>query len=154
ELDVSVTVANNVVGSGSGAEVTLEAAPSAHLQLVGASKQKLKIAEMHEASTQFKVRIKPVLGAATLTFMPSYGEHHSKLAAEMSVRPATPYMSTFAAGHLKSGNITVPVARSLHPEFRTLTVGISHLPLGLTHGLVGYLQKFPYGCTEQIVSQA
>jgi uncharacterized protein YfaS (alpha-2-macroglobulin family) len=31
--------------------------------------------------------------------------------------------------------------------------GISVLPLGLAHGLVTYLDTYPYGCTEQLVSQ-
>ena len=65
-----------------------------------------------------------------------------------------PYLATFQAGHLRDKQVTVPVARHLYGEFRQVEAGISHLPLGLTHGLRGYLEKFPHGCTEQIVSQA
>src|SRR3990172_4231840 len=42
----------------------------------------------------------------------------------------------------------------MHPEFRTLDASASPIPLVLAHGLVAYLEKFPYLCTEQLVSQA
>jgi len=78
----------------------------------------------------------------------------ARIRSELSVRPAVPYTVSFQAGHLKDGEQTVPVTRSLYSQFRSLRAGLSHLPLGLTHGLVGYLEKFPHGCTEQITSQA
>jgi uncharacterized protein YfaS (alpha-2-macroglobulin family) len=63
-------------------------------------------------------------------------------------------MTTFTAGHMRDGEAKVPVTRQMYSEYRTLEAGISYLPLGLAHGLVGYLEKFPHGCTEQVVSQA
>src|SRR5205823_6202942 len=45
------------------------------------------------------------------------------------------------------------VDRDLFPELRTVRAGMSVLPLGLARGLVAYLEKYPYGCTEQLVSQ-
>jgi len=155
EFEVSVSVANNVVGSGAKADVNLKLAVSKHLEILGPSDVKLTIAELREASTIFKVRAKAFLGSGNLTFTASLGDKHGKLSTDLSVRPPSPYLSTFAAGHLKGGaNTTVAVTRNMYPEYRTLQAGISHLPLGLTHGLVGYLEKFPHGCTEQIVSQA
>ena len=40
------------------------------------------------------------------------------------------------------------------PRSLTRSAGISHLPLIMGQGLVAYLAKNPYGCTEQLVSQA
>jgi alpha-2-macroglobulin len=153
EFDVPVTVANNVVGSGKDADVNVELQVSRHLEVVGGARQKVKVAEMRESSVTFKVRAKSVLGSGTLTFVATLGDKKGKLSTDLSVRPATPYLSTFSAGHLKDTTVSVPVTRNMHPEFRTLNAGISHLPLGLSHGLVGYLEKFPHGCTEQITSQ-
>src|SRR5262249_7410071 len=153
-FDVSVTVANNVAGSGKGADVQLALNTSNHLEVVGATQQKLKIAEMREASATFKVRVKPVLGSANLTFVATLGDKKGHLGTDLSVRPASPYLSAFAAGHIRDASASVGVTRKMCPEFRTLNAGISHLPLGLTHGLVGFLEKFPHGCTEQITSQA
>ncbi len=154
EFEVSVSVANNVVGSGQKPDVNLELVVSKHLEVIGSSKQKLTIAEMREGSASFKVRAKPMLGSATITLTASLGDKHGKLSTDLSVRPPAAYLSTFSGGHVKGSSATVPITRNLYPEYRTLQAGISHLPLGLTHGLAGYLEKFPHGCTEQITSQA
>src|SRR6185369_8870760 len=101
-----------------------------------------------------KLRARAPVGPATLSFTASMGAAHARLAAELSVRPAAPYLTTFQAGRIHDKAVTVPVARHLYGELRQVGAGLSHLPLGLTHGLRGYLEKFPHGCTEQVVSQA
>src|SRR6185295_9916716 len=94
------------------------------------------------------------LGSASLTFHASMNGKSARLATDLSVRPAAAYITTFSAGHLRDGKVEVPVTRAMYTEHRTLEAGISYLPLGLAHGLVGYLEKFPHGCTEQVTSQA
>jgi uncharacterized protein YfaS (alpha-2-macroglobulin family) len=121
---------------------------------VGPTEQKLKIAELREGTASFRLRARAPVGPAILTFTASAGKARSRLAAELSVRPPAPYLATFQAGHLREGQLEVPVTRHLYGELRRAEAGISHLPLGLTFGLRGYLEKFPHGCTEQIVSQA
>lgn len=154
ETEVSVAVSNNVAGSGAGAPVKLSLAATPGLEPLDGTERNLTIGELREGSATFKLRARQPLGAATLTFTASLGAAHSRLAAELSVRPATPYLATFQAGHLRDKQVTVPVARHLYNDLRHVEAGISALPLGLTHGLRGYLEKFPHGCTEQIVSQA
>ncbi len=154
EFDVPVSVANNVPGSGKNAEVLVELKTSPHLQVVGNSRVSLKIGEMREASTTFRVRALAKLGSADLSFTASRGQYSAKLGADLSVRPALPYMTTLNAGHFKNGKKELPVTRQMYSEHRTLNAGISPLPLGLAHGLTRYLEKYPYGCTEQLVSQA
>ena len=154
EFDVSVSVANNVLGSGKSPDVTLELTTSAHLEVLGGLKVPMKIGELREMTAKFRLRAKPVLGSASLTFTAAMGTKSGKYTIDLSVRPPTPYITTVTAGHFKDDKIEVPVTRTLYPEFRTLQAGISYLPLGLAHGLIRYLEKFPYGCTEQLVSQA
>jgi len=153
ETEVSVSVANNVKGSGATAVINLTLAPSGGLEVLDGTTRQLTIAELREASTKFRLRARAAVGPATLTFTASLGPAHARLASELSVRPATPYLATFQAGHIRDKQITVPVARQLYPELRQVGAGLSSLPLGLTHGLRGYLEKFPHGCTEQLVSQ-
>src|SRR5581483_5943991 len=69
-----------------------------HLEILGPSDVKLTIAELREASTIFKVRAKAFLGSGNLTFTASLGDKHGKLSTDLSVRPPSPYLSTFAAG--------------------------------------------------------
>src|SRR6185369_7320110 len=102
-----------------------------------------------EASAKFHVRARAPLGSAGLTFVATLAgkpEKTAKLTTDLSVRPAAAYMTTFSAGHMRGDDATVPVTRRLYAEHRTLEAGISYVPLGLAHGLVGYLEKYPHGC--------
>ncbi|MDR3568548.1 MAG: alpha-2-macroglobulin [Syntrophobacteraceae bacterium] len=154
EFDVSVSVANNVKGSGNGPRVCVGLKTSENLEIVGKSSVDLTIGEMREASARFRLRAKHLLGAAKLKFTASMGDKSGGYATEISVRPPVPYRTSLQAGFFRNGKQDVTVARNLYPQFRTLRAGISNLPLGLAHGLLGYLEKYPYGCTEQLVSQA
>jgi hypothetical protein len=153
EFEVSVGVANNVVGSGADAPVTVKVEPSAHFEVLGPAQTALKITEMRESSTRFRVRTRDVLGSGRLKFSASVGSKTGALGATVSVRPATAYVTSLLAGSF-SGAAQVPVTRTLYPQYRTLEASISMLPLALAHGLVSYLNRYPYSCTEQVVSEA
>ena len=154
EFDVSVGVANNVVGSGVDASVTVSVDSSPHLEVIGVKSLSVKIGEMRESVAHFKIRARDELGSATLHFSASYQDKSAKLTATMSVRPATPYMTLLKAGSFTKSQQDVPVTRNLYPQFRKLEAGVSVLPLGLAHGLTTYLGNYPYSCTEQLVSRA
>ncbi len=154
EFELTASVANNLDKPGARPEVELTLDVGGGVEIVGARKTSLSIAPMHEGKATFKLRATEHLGAATLTLVASGAGKPARVRTELSVRPAVPYTVTFQAGHLNDGDKSVSVPRQLYPEFRTLRAGLSRLPLGLTHGLVGYLEKFPHGCTEQITSQA
>lgn len=154
EFEVSVSVANNIAGSGKDAAVTLELKTAPALQVLGSNKVQLAISEMREASAVFKVRALNQLGSANLNFVATRGKYSGKRETDLSVRPAVPYMTTLTAGRLKNDKIDVAVTRQLHSEYRTQKASIAPLPLNLAHGLASYLEKYPYGCTEQLVSQA
>lgn len=154
EFTVTVSVANNIEGSGADAAVTLDLSTSEHLEVLDTGQRALKIAEGRETSASYKVKARNVLGAARFTFTASLGSRRSAYSVEASVRPPIPYMMDVQSGFFKSGKADVDVKRKMHPEFRTLDASASPIPLGLAHGLVAYLEKFPYVCTEQLVSQA
>jgi alpha-2-macroglobulin len=154
EFEVSVGVANNLEGSGASPDIKLELGVSEHLQVVGEAHTSLKIAENREGVARFRLRVRDVLGSGTLTFSAALGDKRTRHVVDLSVRPPTPYMTTVTTGHFKSGKVDVPIARKMYPHFRQLEASASPLPLGLARGLTNYLNKFPYGCTEQLVSQA
>lgn len=156
EFDVSVGVSNNVAGSGADAPIAVSMAASPHLEIVGAASNTIKVGELREGVTSFKVRVKDELGAGTLTFSAAGMNKSAKLGASISVRPAQPYITVLTAGTVRSGigsgSADVPVTRNLFPHYRKLEASISHVPLALAHGLTAYLQGFQYSCTEQLVS--
>jgi uncharacterized protein YfaS (alpha-2-macroglobulin family) len=153
EIDVSVGLANNVVGSGKGAKPHLTLATSKHLEIIGPHEVDLPIAEMREGSAIFRVRVRRELGSASLRFEARLGDKSGRLSTDMSVRPASPFVTTVRAGYLKSGEEKVPVERRLFSEYRKLDAAIAAIPLSLAHGLADYLANFPHACTEQLVSQ-
>jgi uncharacterized protein YfaS (alpha-2-macroglobulin family) len=64
-----------------------------------------------------------------------------------------PYHTTFASGHEKGGSVELSLPRRLFPELAEQRASASANPLVLVDALTAYLDHFPHGCTEQVVSQ-
>ena len=154
KFEVSVGVANNLAGSGTSAQITVSLKVDPGLAIDGPAQQVLDIGENKEGSARFQLRTLDKLGPANLEFTAVKGDSRSRRRIDLSIRPATPYMTTTVAGHLRNTSRDVPIARPLYAEHRKLEAGLSLLPLGASHGLVTYLGNYPYLCTEQLVSQA
>jgi hypothetical protein len=154
EFAVSLGVANNVEDSGKGAQINLELKTSKHLEVLGDARQVVNIDAGRESVATFRLKARNVLGSGNLSFSVVMGAKRAKYSIDLSVRPPVPYMTTVSGGHIQSGKVDVPVTRLMYPEYRTLEVSASPLPLGIARGLIHYLERFPYGCTEQLVSQA
>ena len=153
EFEVSVGVANNIEGSGDNPDIKLTLKTSEHLQVNGPATQVLKIGAGRESVATFRLRANARLGSATLTFTAAHGDKSARHAVDLSVRPPLPYLVTVNGGNFKFGKVDVPMTRRMYPHYRELEASASMLPLTLARGLTDYLQKYPYGCTEQIVSQ-
>jgi len=153
EFIVTVGLSNLVEGSGKQAKITLSAEPSAQLALIGNGSTELTIAEGSEGKSDFRFKAKEKPGAASVVFTARMGKEDSRITATMSVRPATPYMSSFSSGYEESGKVEVPLERRLYPELAKQQASASASPLVLVDGLNNYLENFPHGCTEQVVSQ-
>ncbi len=154
EFDVSVGVSNNVEGSGASATVAVTLETDAGLEVVGEPKQEVGIAEGREGSVRFRLRAKDVPGAANMNFIARTGNASGKRKIDLSVRPATPFMTQLSAGVLQKGDREIRIERQMYPHHRTLETGASMLPLQFAHGFVAYLSNYPYACTEQIVSMS
>ncbi|AMN48247.1 hypothetical protein ACG33_14300 [Steroidobacter denitrificans] len=154
EFDVSVAVANAAAGSGTQARIQVSLDTGASLEILGEARRELTIATGHEDSARFRLRARDPLGPAELRFTAYAGRYSGRRSVDLSIRPATPYMTRLKAGVLERGEQDVRIERNLYPQHRRLEAGISALPLQLAHGFVSYLANYPYACTEQIVSQA
>lgn len=155
EFDVSVGVSNNVEGSGTGANIAVALLTDSGLEVVGDARQSAAIGEGREGSVRFRLRAKDVPGPANLTFTASFGERaRARRQIDLSVRPATPFMTRLSAGVLPKGSREIRIERQMYPHQRALEAGASMLPLQFAHGFVAYLDHYPYACTEQIVSMA
>ena len=152
EFEVSVGVANGVAGSGAAASVNVVVDLPPQLESLGPQRQLLNIGERREAVALFRFRAHAQLGAAPVRFTASWQGHESNLTADVSVRPASPYVTEIIAGYFASA-ADIPIGRSLYPNYRKLEVGVSSLPLVLAGGLGDYLDDYPHLCTEQLVSR-
>jgi uncharacterized protein YfaS (alpha-2-macroglobulin family) len=154
EFDVSVGIANNVEGSGPGAQVEVALQTDHGLEVIGDARQQVAIAEGREGSARFHLRARDELGPSDLTFTTQVQGGSGRRQVDLSIRPATPFMTQLTAGVLDKGERDVQATRTLYSQHRTLEAGVSVLPLQFAHGFVSYLANYPYACTEQIVSQA
>jgi uncharacterized protein YfaS (alpha-2-macroglobulin family) len=157
-FDVAVSLANNVEGSGKGAQVSLEVLPDAGLVFESEAVKAVAVDEGGEARVVFRLKATERLGESVLRLGAAVGEGQERKAAQrpvsLSVRPAVPRISSSAAGRLDAAEKTVPVARELYPQFAVVVASLSGLPLPLVQGPARFLTEFPHGCTEQVLSMA
>jgi len=160
QFDVSVTVANDVVGSGKDAPVRLVVQPSEHLEILKSPPLPLHVPEGAERSAVFTVRAKEKLGSASLLFRTSLDgvepgkNEETRVRSTLSVRPAVPFVTEVRGGNFTRENYEAKTERQLLPDFAKRDATISGLPLGLARGLDEYLKNYPNGCSEQLTSGA
>ena len=156
EVEIGVGVANQAKGSGKEAPVALTLGVAPGLEVVGAASQTLKIGEGSEAATKFRVRAKAgaqaVLGSASVVFAAQVGEAKARLSTDLSIRPASPYVTQVQSGYFR-GEAELQSQVDLYPNFRRSELAISSSPWAFSSGLLQYLESYPHGCTEQITSQ-
>lgn len=154
KLKVTVGVSNNLEKSGPDAEVQVSLKASDNIQILGESVQKVKIAEGTEKSVTFEVLARLPLGNADFSFFANQGNKKAKLLLSTSVRPAFAYVTKLEMGAVTpASNKEIQLTGKMYEEFRKLDVSSSTLALSSTKGLINYLEKYPYGCTEQLVSK-
>lgn len=153
EFEVSAGISNQLEGSGAKAKIKMELDAGKALTVTDGA-QEIEIPEGREKAVRFKVKASAILGSVPLTFKASAGGKSAKITVELSLRPAIPFRTSFTAGNIKDDKVEVPTPRRMYSEFRKNEVSLSTVPLTLARGLLTYLNHFPYGCTEQIVSRA
>lgn len=153
EFEITASVSNNIDDSEKNApiEIAIDASPS--LEILSPKKQTVNISARSESTIHLKVRAKPVLGNAEITFQANLGNKKSKITSTLSIRPATPYQTTLVSGQATKSK-TIKLERDLYAENQQTFAMLSTNPLIFVFGLERYLENFPYGCTEQLVSKA
>lgn len=152
--EITVGVANNVEGSGETPQLSLRAELEGPLKLIGEATQTLSVPEGRERVARFRVQASGEPGPAEITFTVQGAGRSSRMPTTLSVRPATIYRTTISGGVLSPGEAELATPRRMYAEHRRLELSASRLPLGLARGLTRYLDDYPYGCTEQMVSRA
>ncbi|MFT4058056.1 MAG: alpha-2-macroglobulin [Legionella sp.] len=153
EFEISASVANNVKDSGEHAQINVELSTTPEISIIEPSTQTIEIAEGKEQTVQFKLKAKDILGSATLELKASAGDKTSTMSTTLSVRPSSPLMTLINSGKSQVAQKTLELMQTFYPEYRNATATLSSSPLILVFGLQRYLDNYPYGCTEQLISK-
>lgn len=154
QFTISASIANNVKGSGINTPTTITLETTSGLTIASPIKQILTIPEGQEKTVEYSLQANNILGNANLIFHVQQGNINSQLTATLSNRPAIPNQTSLTIGTDNSASKTIKIDRQLYPQFRVLQASASTNPLILTQGLQGYLNNYPYYCTEQLISTA
>ncbi len=155
EFEVTAGVTNGVAGSGSGHAVRVQLAAGAHLELLGGAEQELALDEGREQVVRWRLRARDALGPALLAFTAvDAAGHAARLETSIGIRPPGAFSSQLTMGAFSGSTQELPLTRVLRPERRRVQASISATPLALAGALRAWLDEYPYGCTEQLVSQA
>ena len=156
EVEIGLGVANNTKGSGKDAPVAISLVVSPGLEVIGPATQTLKISERTEGSTKFRVKAKSgaqaELGSAGVTFSAQVKDSKAKLTTDVSVRPASAFVTLVQTGMFRSDAV-IDSQGQMYPHFKRSEAALSGSPWAFATGLIQYLDVYPHGCTEQITSQ-
>ncbi len=161
EFDMGVLVANNSGASASQAlQVSVTAGES--LQLLTPNPQTLNLAQGQDGTVRFRAKVKDdKLGPVDVHYqVAGPGDVRADYHEEISIRPSQPLLTTLQGGVLtieqqrKGESRKLDLQRQLYEQQRQVELSLSVTPAAYLRGIVDYLKHYPYGCTEQIASQA
>ncbi|MFT5543887.1 MAG: hypothetical protein ACI97K_001386 [Glaciecola sp.] len=158
EFEITLSVANVIKDIADNADVTIELSTSEHVSIIGKARSQMQLSENQEDAVRFKLKANNKLGGATITFDVSLTDESGKTwqstrTASLSIRPAMPYEVIVSTGVSEIGEISINTPLQFYPAQSTQAIRASISPLVITEGLSAYLDEYPHGCTEQIVSQ-
>jgi uncharacterized protein YfaS (alpha-2-macroglobulin family) len=170
EFDISVGVANALLNEDLGKAlsesernrpqtITVSADADSLVDIVGNAQQSLTLAPGAEATATFRVKAGKAFGGSEIIFRAAATgqdavQHSVQRTATLSVRPAVPYRTTLESGVVDNGNARVALPRQLADSLSKQQALSGYSPLVLADGLGKYLETYPHGCSEQIVSRA
>lgn len=162
EFIVPVTLSNNLKNSGN-AQVHVNIETSEGLKLLEYPTE-VQIDKNKEATIHVKLKATNKLGSADFKVTASINHlkpdiispavvYSSEITTTTSVRPPIPNVTTVDTGFVTSNKVTLKILRDLYPEFAKLQISSSKSPIAIISGFRDFLNNYPYGCTEQIISQ-
>jgi len=159
EVEIGLAVMNNLKPAEKSLSVRVEMKPSEQFELSTPAQVTQPLPPGEEKTVFFRVKVKNQLGSGSLVFTASAvggasAGTSSSVEETVSIRPSTPYRTQLVTGRARGSSVEIPLDRTMFPEFRKIEVSASFLPTAMSFGLKKYLDNYPYGCTEQIVSRA
>lgn len=153
EFKVGLTVSNQKEKSGEKAEVNLSVKPNSFFEVTQNADQKLAIPEGREVATTVGLKTKNNVGEGQITFVVSHEKTSALAKADVSVRPAVPYQNILQVDFTNKDVLELTEKTAFFEPYAKHTLSVSSSPLSIGVGLQAYLEAYPYGCTEQVISR-
>jgi len=153
EFKVGLTVSNQKEKSGEKAELNLAVTTNKLFEVTQNANQKLAVPEGREVATTVGLKAVNNVGEGEIKFVVSHEKASASAKADVSVRPAVPYQNLLQVDFTDKSSIELTEKTAFFEPFSKHTMSVSHSPLSIGIGLQAYLEAYPYGCTEQVVSR-
>ena len=151
EFDVGFSIANTQDDTTGRISLTFNADEG--LEIVSPVPDHVIVEPGSETLLMLRLRALDKPGNARLSLRAQTEAYNIVRAGTLSVRPSSPRMSQLRTGFSQT-DVTLPLERKLYPNDAVVEAAVSGLPLPVIRGLVRYLDAYPYGCTEQLISKA
>lgn len=122
------------------------------LSIIQAPRAQVLIPAGSEIVEPFRIRVLNNPGAAELEFHARGAERDYRRSVSLGIRPASPLRTEVKAGVAES-SMALPLARQVYPQMAKSVASISASPLPLANGFARFLDSYPYGCSEQLISR-
>ncbi len=138
--------------------VVLELIPEEGLDLGSTRPFELQLEYGKAQTVHVPVTATKALGPTTLTANATITENKavSSMPVSLSVRPATPNSRSTLMGFAKNGSVNEQnlFKTPLYPQFARVQTSTSPYPVPILQALTLFVEKYPYYCTEQLLSAA
>ncbi len=99
------------------------------------------------------LEVQAVLGEASINFVLKTADEEYTRQSTLSVRPSTPYVTSITVDTTRQ-SLDISEDRDLFPYEVVRELSASYTPLPLVQAIIGFLENYPYDCTEQLISRA
>jgi hypothetical protein len=151
KFEVSVLVTNNLKKNPS-EKVTIEIKENDQFKVIGDKSKIVEIMSERDFALNFQIETLPKLGSGEIEIIAKTGSSLSKIVAGIGVRSQAPHEVKVTSQEITNKELTLNLDRQLHEELGAKSLRASFSPLVLAMGLSDYLDVYPHGCTEQLVS--
>ncbi len=149
-LETSVAIANTTDKEKT---FDIEYQLSSGLKLTSSTAKTITLKANEEKVIPLTFVVQPVLGEASVNFILKNADEEYTRQSTLSVRPSTPYITTIDVGTTRQ-EIDIRQGRELFPYEVVHELSASYTPVPFVQAIVGFLENYPYDCTEQLISRA
>lgn len=135
------------------AEASLSLLLPDSLQLLKGLPKSARLPAGGELAFPFRIKSATQPGVASIQFEAAANDFKLKRECSLSIRPAASLRTTLQSG-LSLAPEDLPPGRSVYPYNASSEIAASPIPVPLGLSLAKYLETYPYGCTEQLLSRA